>query len=486
MSEQIQLNWQHTNLDNIEVAWEGDLWDRKRLGVQLTNYVDRLQCGAVLALDARWGEGKTWFVRNWQKHLETTEPHKHNVIYLDAFANDYLDDPFLVVTSEITNILSKDKSTKRKVKKLIDLSASVGSALLPSLPKVALTLGLHLVGVGLLSGALQQGYENAKDEIDKLSDEASDRIKESIQEKIAGHEAEKKTLSEFKKHLAETVAKLDKPLVFIIDELDRCRPDFAIRLIERIKHFFDIKNIVFVLVMDKAQFSKVVCHNYGYDEALGEEYLDKFIDYSVELKTIEKSDSLLENAVFEMLYKAGLIEGDNKNEIYYLVLIFQQKEKLSTRALKKIINTYSLLSVFNIQQNIMILLALLFKDKENFLSEMIELVEEYVLAMFPQTAEIKNKYSVGMWDGRDFESEQWVRIVWEKEFGFKNLDFLNLLKSYVDLKDRIFHSDRSSRPYHIQQLGDFLKEYSTNTISSEESFVEYWKNYISTGVCGSN
>jgi len=45
--------------------------------------------------------------------------------------------------------------------------------------------------------------------------------------------------------------------------LDRCRPDFAIRLIERIKHFFDIKNIVFVLVMDKAQFSKVVCHNYG-------------------------------------------------------------------------------------------------------------------------------------------------------------------------------------------------------------------------------
>jgi hypothetical protein len=53
------------------------------------------------------------------------------VIYLDAFANDYLDDPFLVVTSEITNTLSKDKKTKSKVKKLIDLSASVGTALLP-------------------------------------------------------------------------------------------------------------------------------------------------------------------------------------------------------------------------------------------------------------------------------------------------------------------------------------------------------------------
>jgi hypothetical protein len=178
MNETDQLNWQRDNFENIVEAWEGDLWDRKRLGEQLTNYVDRLQCGAVLALDARWGEGKTWFVRHWAKHLDDTN---HNVIYLDAFANDYLDDPFLVVTSEITDILNKDRKTKSKVKKLIELSASVGSALLPSLPKVALTLGLHLVGAGLLSGALQQCYENTKDEIDALSDEASERIKESIQ-----------------------------------------------------------------------------------------------------------------------------------------------------------------------------------------------------------------------------------------------------------------------------------------------------------------
>ena len=48
MTDTNQLNWQRTNLENIETAWEGDLWDRKRLGIQLTNYVDRLQCGACL------------------------------------------------------------------------------------------------------------------------------------------------------------------------------------------------------------------------------------------------------------------------------------------------------------------------------------------------------------------------------------------------------------------------------------------------------
>ena len=50
-----QLNWQKDNFENIEIAWEGDLWDRRRLGEQLERYVDRLNCGAVLALDARWG-----------------------------------------------------------------------------------------------------------------------------------------------------------------------------------------------------------------------------------------------------------------------------------------------------------------------------------------------------------------------------------------------------------------------------------------------
>ena len=44
MTDTNQLNWQRTNLENIETAWEGDLWDRKRLGIQLTNYVDRLHC----------------------------------------------------------------------------------------------------------------------------------------------------------------------------------------------------------------------------------------------------------------------------------------------------------------------------------------------------------------------------------------------------------------------------------------------------------
>lgn len=54
---------------------------------------------------------------------------------------------------------------------------------------------------------------------------------------VENYEQEKQTLIYFKKALAEIAEKLDHPLIFIIDELDRCKPEFSIRLIERIKHF---------------------------------------------------------------------------------------------------------------------------------------------------------------------------------------------------------------------------------------------------------
>ena len=462
MTELNQLDWQRTNLDNIEEAWQGDLWDRRRLGEQLTNYVDRLQCGAVLALDARWGEGKTWFVRHWQKHLEN---EGHNVIYLDAFANDYLDDPFLVVTSEITNILSKDKKTKGKVKKLIDLSASVGSALLPSLPKVALTLGLHLIGAGFFNGVLQQGYENAKDEIDKLSDEASDRIKESIQEKIAGHEAEKKTLSEFKKHLAETVVKLDKPLVFIIDELDRCRPDFAIRLIERIKHFFDIPKIVFVLVINKKQFVMGIKRFYGYDDDSSKLYLDKFIDFEVPLLN-DKSILSKNIASFEIIRQLMLAVGEECSDIH-LVFHLGLKENISFRELKKKVNIYALLKQESVYKNLFISLSLV---KSN--SGLIRSMKDVIILILKLNEINRNIVDANL---RNTHNDIFISLVKQNY----SLELGVLLEYISDLKEiEIENQKNNSENYKVlfsKVMNKYALKYEENMEAHifEQQFIKY-------------
>ncbi|KAB0654152.1 P-loop ATPase [Acinetobacter bohemicus] len=466
MTEQNQLNWQRDNFENIEEAWQGDLWDHRRLGEQLTNYVDRLQCGAVLALDARWGEGKTWFVRHWQRHLENED---HNVVYLDTFANDYLDDPFLVVTSEITNILSKDKKTKGKVKKLIDLSASVGSALLPSLPKVALTLGLHLIGAGFFNCVLQQGYENAKDEIDKLSDEASDRIKESIQEKIACHEAEKKTLSEFKKHLAETVVRLDKPLVFIIDELDHCRPDFAIRLIERIKHFFDIPKIVFILVMNKPQLIQSVHSLYGYSVETNGDYFEKFIDFTIKFPQLGKTNNY-EMLLKEELYRIGEIKDkEGLNELYFWILALQLYKNYNSREFVRKINQYALLKTNNFNKD-MILIAIIFDS--DFKGTV-----QYFRGILRGLLE----YMTGKPVSRDYDNyiARNLMVTLNQKYELTSFGLLEL----ADQLENIMKIYTTSGQVNEKErtLLSLYSDYSVTKLSKSDEFVDSWKNYIESG-----
>lgn len=355
MTDQTQLNWNRTNLDNIQTAWEGDLWDRKRLGIQLTNYVDRLNCGAVLALDARWGEGKTWFVRNWQKHLED---ENHHVIYLDAFANDYLDDPFLTIASEISQAFKdSDEISSEDVKEFNSTTASVLISLASILPLIAAKAGLHWIGLGGAGEAIQEVYKEGKDFYDSASEEITAKVKEQIEKKIENHQVEKETVRDFKDELAKLAEKLEKPLVFIIDELDRCRPDFAVRLIERIKHFFDIPKIVFVLVMDKTQFSKVICHNYGYDEKLGEEYLDKFVDFMIPLPRINK---LLHNGLVSIETLKAMFDyvGEDSDDIVFVFYASMQKY-MSPRELKKTINIYTLLRTSSRKINLFLILALI-------------------------------------------------------------------------------------------------------------------------------
>ena len=358
-----QLNWQRDDFKDEFQAWEGDLWERKRLGEQLTRYVDRLQCGAVLALDARWGEGKTWFVRHWKRHLETTES-AHNVIYLDAFAHDYLDDPFLTIAAEISHALKDaDEIADADIQDFNSKTASVLISLAAVMPLIAAKAGLHWVGLGGAGEALQEVYKEGKDVYDTASEEIAHKVKEQIEKKIENHHIEKQTIQDFKQELAQLANKLDKPLVFIIDELDRCRPDFAIRLIERIKHFFDIKNIVFVLVVNKPQLLQSVKSFYGYDSDLNGDYFEKFIDYTIEFPKIGQTQ-LYEGIIENQLYRIGEFTSENvKNELFFWILSFQLKKKYNSREIIKKINQYAMLRTTELKSNL-ILCALIFD--ENF------------------------------------------------------------------------------------------------------------------------
>ncbi|MFW1857778.1 KAP family P-loop NTPase fold protein [Acinetobacter defluvii] len=480
MSEQNQLNWQRTNLDHIEQAWDGDLWDRKRLGEQLTNYVDRLNCGAVLALDARWGEGKTWFVRHWKKHLEEEQ---HNVIYLDAFANDYLEDPFLVISSEIAARLDQtaDKSLVHKFKKA---AAVMQQGLLTQAPTIIASMISFALTGGIIpflkidNESIKEKYD---DIVDNVTDNIGEKVTEAIQKKIDDYEEEKQSLSAFKETLGKLAESLDKPLVFIIDELDRCRPDFAIRLIERIKHFFDIPKIVFVLVMDKAQFSKVVCHNYGYDENLGEEYLDKFVDFSIKLKSTLNEPDHFEKVTKDLFIKVlGYnCEELEKNNLYHECRAYIQATSFSKRELKNRIHQFSLLKLNDNKKDSIILGTLFFKDSEDLFKSIYHAIHNYTDLMI----RVQNSVFVETWYETDRYSKSNLMLnVWNELFNtqYSIVYFINDIKQKVNMKDSFISSP--SLMHREQELLNLLKPYCLNVLHQSNQFDLKCKQYIESGI----
>ena len=468
-----QLNWDKDNFENIEEAWKGDLWDRKRLGIQLTKYIDRLQCGAVLALDARWGEGKTWFVRNWAKHLSDTD---HNVIYLDAFANDYLDDPFLTIASEIASKLDKTAD-----KKLVHIFKKAAAVMQQGLLTIAPTLIASMISCAITGGIIpfikvdsEKIADKLDEAIDKVTDNIGEKVTEAIQNKIESYEEEKNSLLAFKSTLSELAESLDKPLVFVIDELDRCRPDFAIRLIERIKHFFDIPKIVFVLVMDKAQFSKVVCHNYGYDEKLGEEYLDKFVDFTIRLNILPPNlqDSLRENlhSTFEEL---GFdFNGSKFSQCLDLIEFYIRDRNLSKRSIRKLASQYSLLysEKFDSYKNQLLIMLLLNPDyllrsnsNLDFLKNIIRQIDDYILK-HPTEFE---KYTRETHTFNNGKSALSIRA----EFIYEQESF-SIFIELVDFYEQLNNANKRLSAICVRNLRP----------TSNTDFLSSWKNYIFGGI----
>ncbi len=375
MTQNTGLNWQRDDFTDITNSFENDLLNRAPLAEHLTRYIDRLQVGAVLALDARWGEGKTWFVRLWKAYLEQTEI-PHNVIYLNAFAQDYVDDPFMVLSAEITHAFDNANPDDALIKTFKESATSVAKALLPELPKLLLSLGMTLMGAGYLGKTLESIGSTVKGTIDStkefygeevfdgISEAIDTNISDAIQQRFEKHEADKQTLQAFKQSLYALANNQDlnpQPLVFIIDELDRCNPLFSVRLIERIKHFFDIPNIVFVLVCDKHQLQKTICHQFGYDNEYSEAYLDKFVDFTIKLErptNVDRKNEYLE-IIATYLNNLGFTE-DEVNKYKHLALICATVHNKSIRQIKKILNSFSLLHINQLSDNNCFLLYKLF------------------------------------------------------------------------------------------------------------------------------
>lgn len=247
---------------NAQAPFAHDALSRQKSAEILTSVVDVYgQSGCVMALNGEWGSGKTTFVKMWQVYMENLN---YKTIYFNAWESDYMKDPLVAFVSEL-QVLNTDKSKALKV------AASIGRIILA----VSSSIVKNICGVG--SDAIKAG-------IDEVTAIGIQCLKEYSEDKA--------TLSDFKKNLVEYIASSSngKPVVFFVDELDRCRPDYAVKILERIKHLFDIPNIIFVLSINKRELSHAIQGFYGSDNIDANNYLRRFIDIEYELPTPNMQD----------------------------------------------------------------------------------------------------------------------------------------------------------------------------------------------------
>lgn len=246
----------------------------------------------VLNLNAEWGAGKTYFLKRWSQELKNFP-----VVYIDAWQQDYSDDPFLTVIAGIIKQLSAQANFAITIpNKAASIFKAVAPAIAQGLTKKI--TGINLVELNTLLFTDDESEESEKVESNKQnSSEFSPAVKALAQNLIKEHEAKNKSIEVIKSKLADWVSKFEQqkdkslPIFVFIDELDRCRPSYAVEMLETIKHIFDVKGIVFVVATDTEQLQHTIKSVYGegFDAKV---YLGRFFNSRYSLKRPALSDFL--------------------------------------------------------------------------------------------------------------------------------------------------------------------------------------------------
>lgn len=317
--------------DQESMTWENDRLDRKQYAERLTTLIGNTEGPYVIGLTSPWGSGKTFFLQAWHKQLLADEKP---CIYFNAWEMDASGDP-------LANLFAVSGQEVKKFQGISDKLKAEIETLFKDLPAI-------IRGLGFINKIFDAG---ASDKIFGFSA----KIIEDIQKILA-----KKR--DFKKELTAIASKIAKdrhfPLFIIVDELDRCRPSYAIDLLESIKHLFNVPHVVFLLAVDSTQLLQQVEHTFGLkcsDEAnmrhdYRRDYLDKFFDIYYQLPSPENDaflSVLLENSDRLSFYNEQCAKKNNileKFEIFKLLLV--DRELFKHKSLRRLVQDTEMFLLF--------------------------------------------------------------------------------------------------------------------------------------------
>ncbi len=254
---------------------EQDLLQRKRLGDALSDLLNRIDDPFVIAVDGKWGTGKTYFLKRWVgAHARREDGKAAAVVYFDAFAHDGLGDPLPALVSALEERISQTRA---------DDSAAEREKSIREMKEAAFRLAKPLARAALVAAGAGTVLSAADEIANAKSEEAADCF-DGFWEAEKGRRLAMEQFRNAVESLAALADGVDtgSTVVVVVDELDRCRPDYALEVLEVIKHFFTVPRLHFVLGVNLTALEDMVCARYG-SGIDAHAYLAKFIQVTLNL-----------------------------------------------------------------------------------------------------------------------------------------------------------------------------------------------------------
>lgn len=301
--------------------------------INFIRLLDSIKSNFSIAIDNDWGTGKTFFAKEVKMILDAYNEHSydyelsnleriknvidiknidlHLAVYYNAWENDNQKSPLLSLIYEIIKVAKIDTNKT-------DISINKEKIIKDGLSAIV----KHFSGIDI------------KELLKCVETEAKDIFKE-----IKGQKSTKEQVDNILNNL---LLEHGERLVIFIDELDRCRPTFAVELLEQIKHYFDNDKITFVFSTNIKQLQYTIKKYYG--EAFeAKRYLDKFFDLTIslnEINVIEYFNFVNENSRGDMYDYVCKEIVKEYNFTLRDVIKFVQINKICIENLRKTKNEY--------------------------------------------------------------------------------------------------------------------------------------------------
>ena len=241
---------------------------------QVFHSLSERKASCTFALTAPWGTGKTFALNLLEKRLLNYKGGtQYFVFQYNCWKYDYYEEPLMAIVAAFLDYYDQathvfDKTVRDSCKKKLAFAKTLITELLYGWAKTKTNVDLdHLLEL----------YDKAKDA------ESNKALEQEAQRSFDVHHAFRKAISIAREAVTD-LSELGTVVVFV-DELDRCLPEYAIRVLERLHHlFFGVKNTLVLLSIDDDQLTHTIKQIFGEKTEVGD-YLKKFIQFKIPLPT---------------------------------------------------------------------------------------------------------------------------------------------------------------------------------------------------------